>query len=163
MPTHNYTYAELATAGTHPTRLMQKCLEHGYTNPDAVDLSDGTVDVTIDEGDAKATVLTNIEGATIPSLSVDTASQTIAGDGIATGTVTVSDSRGAAASGNTVKLLVPVGSYVPADADSFTLDGSGDATVTFGPCTGCIGILSLAFYYDSGETDSIPFTVRFGS
>lgn len=162
MTTHNYTYAELATAGTHPHNLYQKCLDHGYTNPVVIDLSDGTVDVTIDEADDKPTVLSNLEAATIPTLSIDKTSLVITGDGVATDTLQVTDSRGAGASGKTVKLMLP-GAYIKVDADSATLDGSGQALFTFGPLSGCTGTLHLSVYYNNGEANSQPFTLRFGS
>ncbi len=99
----------------------------------------------------------------VPTLSVDTAAQVIAADGVATGTVTVTDSRGAGASGLTVRLTIPPGGSAGVDADSFVLDGAGQATATFQATTLLTGELTFEFYYASGEADSVTFTVRRGT
>jgi hypothetical protein len=99
----------------------------------------------------------------IPSLSVDTAASVIAADGVATGTVTVTDSRAAGASGLTVRLRIPSGGSAGANGDSFVLDGAGQATVTFQATTVFTGVLTFEFYYDTGEADPVTFTVRRGT
>lgn len=167
MATHNYTFTELE-AGTAPVgistwELYQRCLAHGYTNPIVTLGSGNSIDVTIDESDNKAVVLANLESAVIPTLSLDKSSVVVAGNGVATDTITVTDSRGAGATGKTLKLTVPPGAYLPVDADQLTLDGSGQATLNIGPCQGCVGEVLLNIYYDNGEADSATFTLRFGS
>jgi len=163
MATHNYTLSELDTAGPHQWILYQKCHAHGYTNPVVTDLGDGTMDVTIDEADDKPTVLSNLEAATVPALSLDKNSLTIAPDGVATGTVTVTDSRGASASGKVVKLKIPPNAYVKVDVEEVTLNGSGQGVFTFGPLDGCLGESSLVFYYDTEEADAQTCILKFGA
>lgn len=101
--------------------------------------------------------------AVFPALSVDTASTVVSPDGVATDTVTVTDSRGAAASGKTVRLKLPASVTVQVDSDAFVLDGAGQATATFGPSTAITGEIGLEFYYVSGEADPVSFKVRFGT
>jgi hypothetical protein len=110
-----------------------------------------------------STAATSHDASSIPSLSVNTASQVIAADNVDTGTVTVTDSRGAAAAGKTVRLRIPAGGSAGADADSFVLDGAGQATVTFQATTVLTGDLTFAFYYANGEADEVEFTVRRGT
>jgi hypothetical protein len=98
-----------------------------------------------------------------PSLAVDVMVLVVAGDGVATGHIQVSDSRGVGAAGKTVRLRLPPNVTVSVDADSFVLDGAGRATATFGPLSGITGDLDLQFYYASGEADPINAVVRFGT
>jgi hypothetical protein len=107
--------------------------------------------------------VTSHDPSLVPSLSVDTPSQVIAADGVATGTVTVTDSRGASASGKTVKLLFSLGGSAGANADSFVLDGSGQTTVTFQATSTFTGDLPFEFYYPNDEADRVRFTVRRGT
>ena len=65
--------------------------------------------------------------------------------------------------GERFKLKIPLGAYIKVDADSFTLDGAGQKTATFGPLSGCTGDLGLEFYYESGEVSPVSLTVRFGA
>jgi hypothetical protein len=103
------------------------------------------------------------DASSVPALSVDTPSQVIAANNSATGAVTVTDSRGAAAEGKTVRLRIPPGGAAGADGDSFVLDASGQATVTFQETTIFTGELDFEFYYASGEADPVWFKVRRGT
>lgn len=84
-------------------------------------------------------------------------------NGVSTGVVTVTDSRGAAASGKTVRLRVIGSVSVQVDADAFVLDGAGQASMTFGPSTTITGEVGLEVYYESNEADPASFKVRFGT
>ena len=147
--------------------VILKCLvAAGYTNALMGNDLNGTLHCHVDEVVDSATMKTAIEANHPPpgALTHDAADPlVIAGDGVATSAVTVSDPRGAAASGKTVKLSIPPGVLVKVDADSFVLDASGDAVATFGPCTGCLGDTKLSFYYTSGEADPVALNLRFGS
>lgn len=112
---------------------------------------------------ALSTAVTNHDPTAAPKLSVDTAAQVIAADNVDTGTVTVTDSRGAAAAGKTVRLRIPSGGDAAVDADAFVLDAAGKATATFQVTTTFTGELTFEFYYANGEADPITFTVRRGT
>lgn len=148
-------------------QVILKCLySAGYTNPFMGNDIDGTLHCHVDDVVDSATMKTAIEANYPPPgpLTHDAANPlVIAGDGVATSVVTVSDPRGAAASGKTIKLLIPAGVLVKVDADSFVLDASGDATITFGPCAGCLGDTALSFYYSSNEIAPVTLNLRFGS
>jgi len=106
---------------------------------------------------------TDHDPSAVPFLSVDVASQVIAADGSASGTVVVTDSRGAGAAGNTVKLRIPSGGSAGVDADTYTLDASGQATANFQATTTLTGELTFEFYYADGSADPATFKVRRGT
>jgi len=87
----------------------------------------------------------------------------VAADGEDTAAVTITDSRGAAAAGNTVKLRVPPNVGVAVDADAFALDGSGQAVATFGPSSVITGQMVMEFLYENKTADPITLIVRFGT
>jgi len=108
------------------------------------------------------TVLTH-DASAVGRLIVDNASQVIAADGEAYGTVKVGDTRGAAAEGKTVRLRIPPGGSAGVGADRVVLDADGEATVTFQPTSTYTGELTFEFYYDNAESDPVQFAVRRGT
>ncbi len=172
MPTHNCTTTDLSTFGFTPTTdNLKRLLElHGYSNvtvslvaPSGSDPH--TYDITLDEADSKATIITNMEAVTVPTLSVDTARLQVAGDNSATGSITVSDSRGASASGKTVVLTVRThGGLVLGSGTSQVLYGSGDASFSFGPSPStnwhCCP-MEVEFSYANNEAVPVKATVEF--
>ena len=112
---------------------------------------------------ALKTAVEDHDASAIPALSVVAEDQVIAADDLATGTVTVSDSRGAAAEGKTVRIRIPLGGGGGIDGDSYVLDASGDAVVTFGATGAFTGEMTFEAYYENGEADSALFTVRRGT
>ena len=148
-------------------QVILKCLiAAGYTNPFMGNDLDGTLHCHVDETVDSATMKTAIEANYPPpgALTHNAADPLVlAGDGIATSVVTVSDPRGAAAIGKIVKLRIPPGVFIPSDADSIVLDASGEATITFGPLTGCLGTVALELYYETNEVDAVVLNLRFGS
>lgn len=160
--THNYTDAELAAA---IGEVYMRALDAGYTNPIVDwDQEAGTTDVTVDEdGVVKATLLSDVLAATTPSLNVDTPNLVVVG--LTPGAITVSDSRGAAAVGKTVKLLLPSGCCTLPVNSSAILDAGGNGVFTFGPpsIASTSGEIQLRFDYDSGEALAAQATVQFSS
>lgn len=109
-----------------------------------------------------ATVLSH-NAATRPFLSVSVSSIVVPADGSTQDTVTISDSRGAAASGLTVKIIIPAGSSPTMDADSYTLDAAGQAEITFGSTSDPTGDIEIVICYTSDEADAVKLTVRRGT
>lgn len=101
--------------------------------------------------------------ADVPQLTVDPSSQVIAANDEATGTVTVSDSRGPDAAGKVVKIRIPPGGSGAIDADSVTLGPEGRGTITFQKTNVFTGDLRFEAYYESFEADPVGFSVRRGS
>lgn len=101
--------------------------------------------------------------STIPTLSVDTVSQVLAADNVATGTVVITDSRGAGANGKVVKVKIPAGGGAAIDGDSYTLAGVGQATITFQATDQFTGGLTFKAYFANGEAAPVEFTVRRGT
>jgi len=165
MSVNSYATGVLPSDDANVTR---KCLiAAGYTNPYMGVDSDGKQHCHVDDTVASATMKTAIEAAhatvvagALTHNSVDPL--IIPGDGVATSAVTITDPRGAAASGKTVKLRVPPGVYMPVSGETFVLDAAGQAVVTFGPLVGCLGDVPLEFYYANGEVDSMSFVLHFG-
>jgi hypothetical protein len=102
------------------------------------------------------------DASAVPALSVDGADPRVFDPG-SLGTVVVSDSRGAAAKGKTVRIRIPPGGSAGIDGDSYTLNAAGQAALTFQGGTGFTGELTFEAYYASGEADSVIFTVRRGT
>jgi len=100
-----------------------------------------------------------------PSMSLDVSSITIVNDNVATGTVTLTDSRGASASGKVVDISWNGVFY--ADVNSLTLDGSGQGTITLGPCptTQCTGkggtLITFSSATESATIVPVVCTVKF--
>jgi hypothetical protein len=131
--THDYDVATELGGETDLIVLMGRVISDGtYTIPQVRTSDNVTITVTVDEDSVPKATLETILTTAVPTLSLDKSSVTIANDGVATDTVTVTDSRGASASGLVVKLRWNGINY--ADANSLTLNGSGQGTVTFGPC-----------------------------
>ena len=147
--------------------VILKCLiAVGYTNTSMGNDLDGTLHCHVNEIVDSATMKTAIEAVYPPpgTLSHNAADPlVIAGDGVATALVTITDPRGASAEGKIVKLVIPEGVFIPVSGDSFTLDLAGEAVVTFGPLSGCLGDTPMTFYYENGEADAASFILRFGS
>lgn len=137
------------------------CVETPSSYPGPVVISHNTL--TSGEQTNLATAATDHDASTIPSLAVDTASQVIDADGVATGTVTITDSRGNSANGKTIKIKLPPGSGADIDADSLVLAGMGQATANFQTTTTFTGELEFEAYYANGEADPVTFKVRRGT
>lgn len=156
MPHISSFMAEIEALGTTSVGL-----EHPPTYPGYGYVIHGSASASL-----RASIKTTAEAhnpGLFPKLAVDTTSLVVSGDGVATGTMQVSDSRGVGAAGKTVRLRIPPNVTVSVDADSFVLDGAGRATATFGPFSGITGNLDLQFYYASGEADPVNAVVRFGN
>lgn len=118
-----------------------------------------TVAETVSRVDLLA-ALTVIE----PTLSLDKSSVAVPNDGVSTDTITITDSRGAAASGDKVKILWEGLFYV--GGTELTLDGSGQATVQIGPCP--VGLCTshpnyVVFYREDNSTLPVHAMVGFGA
>jgi len=100
--------------------------------------------------------------AAFSTLSVDISALVISPDGVATGSIRLSDSRSVAAAGKTVRLRLPPWG-VAVDSDTFVLDGAGRAIATFGPSGIITGKMDLEFYYENSEADPVQLSVRFGT
>jgi len=99
-----------------------------------------------------------------PRLMADVASDVVvAPDGTATRNVVITDSRGSSAAGNTIRLRLKTNVSIPVNGDTFTLDGSGKATVVFGPSSSVTGNIGVELYYDDDQAEPVLLTVRFGS
>jgi len=165
MSTEIFTAAELATAGTDTWALTQKLKVAAYTGivVEHRAWEDDNYHVTVDGSPVRATLLNDMETVVIPSLSVDVPETVVLGNGVATADVVVTDSRGAGASGTAIKLQIPDRAFVPVNGDAFTLDGSGQATLTFGPLTGCTGRIQMMLCYADRCGADVAFGVRFGT
>lgn len=113
---------------------------------------------------ALVTAATDHDASSVPSLSVDGVDPRVwAADDVATGSVTVSDSRGAGADGLGVRIRIPQGGNASIDSDSKTFDAAGDAVFDFGATTELTGELTFEAYDPLGVADSIFFKVRRGT
>ena len=81
---------------------------------------------------ALSTAATDHDSSTVPSLSLDVSDLQVSGNGVATGTITVTDSRDAGAE-NVVLDVVPPPQPIALDKTSITLNASGQGTLAFGP------------------------------
>jgi len=127
-------------------------------------------DIVIMHNSVSPTVQANLttaaqahDASAVPSLSVNTSELLVAPDGVATGTVVVTDSRGASANGKTVRLKLPDNVAIMVDADAYVMAGAGQATLTFGPQSYPSGACCLELCYVNNEADAIKFNVRFGT
>ena len=159
------------TSAPHYSKLMEELLavagvtEVGIFYPDSYpgDITICHNSLTSQQQIDLTTAAQNHDASAIPSLSVNTGALVVAADGVATGTITVTDSRTTGANGKTVKLRIPNNLSVKVDADSYTLDANGSAVLTFGPQDYPSGACCLELYYTSGEADEVKFSVRFGT
>jgi len=108
-------------------------------------------------------VVKNHDASVVPILSVDTAEKVIASDGVTTGEVIISDSRGASAEGNTIKVIISAYGTAGITADSFVLDGEGQAAISFGAVSLPTGALTFVVLDPTGEADPVSFRVRRGT
>jgi hypothetical protein len=134
--------------------------EGSYTLDNIKRPDEDTFDIDIAEASISFEDLKTALTTASPTMSLDVSSITIANDGVATGTVTVTDSRGASASGKVVNL--DWNGILYSDANSLTLNGSGQGTVTLGPCpsgecTGKKGTV-LTFSSDTEADFVLPVT-----
>jgi hypothetical protein len=157
-----YTYAvgELP-AETH-SEILQRVKEAGYT-PRVVGQmpNGGDWHIKVAEVVSQADLKTAINGATIGVLSLSVSSLDIAGDGAATGAVTITDSRGAGASGKTCAVTCANGLKV--SAVSIVLDGSGECTFTFGPSplSGWISNHNVCFALTDDSVPPVALPTKF--
>ena len=165
------TEVTLATA-PHVNKFFEKCLAvSGVTNIGAEWPSSysGTAvlihnSLTAEEQANLVTAAEAHDPSTVPSLAVDGSDPRVyAADGVATGSVVITDSRGAAANGKTVKVRIPTGGGAAIDGDSYVLAGVGRAIVAFQTTTTFTGELEFEAYYANGEADPVKFTVRRGT
>jgi len=162
----SYSAAELGAAGTDLDGLAYKTTAAGYTLVGGwAHRNDANGDlyyVSVTEVVDRAVFLAAIQAEpAMPTLDVTpTGVGQIAGDGVATGQLNVTDSRGAGAAGKVVLVEFPA-AVVMADADQLTLNGSGYATLTIGPMAGCSGPLAFRFYYANGEAVDGQGSVQF--
>jgi len=143
----------------------RKAVVAGYTNPVWTNSGDAakpmrlTVDETVDE----TALRDDVNAAVAPTLTCDVGVRDIAGNGIATGTIVVTDSRGAAAAGKTINLK-PGGGPIVATPGSQVLDGNGSAVFTFGPTWAanvCSGLIPVAFALIDDSAAAVRAAVRF--
>lgn len=100
----------------------------------------------------------------VPSLSVDGMDPRVyAADDVTTGATVITDSRGAEASGKTVKVRIPAGGACAIDADSYVLDGLGQATINWQTTNQVSGEMEFEAYYANGEADPFKFIVKRGT
>jgi len=128
--TATYTAAEMSPL-TDSMDIARRTALAGYTNPGVVamvgddDALSYTVTVEEDSVDP-ATLLSDIQSETPPTLTLDVSTLEVPADGTSTG---VADITGPA--GGVVKLSWR--EAIPVSASEVTLDGSGEGSVTFGP------------------------------
>jgi len=112
---------------------------------------------------ALAAAITAHDPSAVPSLSLDVSDLQVSGNNVATGTITVTDSRGAGASGVLVD-VVPPQQPIALDKTQITLDASGVGTLVFGPspATGYVsGKMPVGFRYNSGIGDGADATCQY--
>jgi len=130
---HNYDIATELGGETDLMVLLHRVLADGtYTGPSVSGVDADTIMVTVAENSVPKATLETILTTAAPTISLDKSTVTITPDGVDTDTITVTDSRGASASGKIVKLRWNGLLYT--DANSLTLNASGQGTVTLGPC-----------------------------
>lgn len=169
--THIYDTSEMGSAmpDNDPNTARRKAILAGYTNPIVAVRDDANglkTEVTVDEdGVDKATLLAQMQAETVPSFTMDASPPLeVVGDGVSTGSITLTDSRGAAAAGKTMTLRV-FGTVI-VDAVSKVLDANGQAVFTFGPSPSAGYISPLAqfeFNYATGEGPGCRSGMRFVS
>lgn len=156
MTIHNYTAAEMSPL-TDIQDIKRRAVVHGYTGVQISYRNDSAGEnysFTFDQADDKNTTKTNLSAAVVPTLSLSTADLMVTGDGVATGTVTVSDSRGAGASGKVINMMYPTSILQLSPTPTATLDGSGAAVITFGPSPSAgvvTGKVPVEFSYATDE------------
>jgi hypothetical protein len=85
----------------------------------------------------------------------------IAGDGVATAAITISDPRGAEASGKVIAFATAA-PFLPMGVAPLVFDSLGKASVTFGPLMGSMRETSVTFYYKSREVDPTTLRLKIG-
>jgi len=163
MSAHNYTAAEFP--GLFAPTFSKKAILAGYTNP--VWTNSGVpaqpITLTVDETVDRSVLRDDINDVVLPALTVDVVICDIAGDGVATGQITVTDSRGAGAAGKTINLK-PGGGPLVATPGSQALDGNGAAVFTFGPtwaASVCSGLIPVSFVLADDSALGTSASVRF--
>ena len=167
MSTHYFSESEIQLDGHE---IRRRLLAAGYTNPvTALDrtttpLPAEPLSITVDQTVSKSSLKSDLTTTDDPSLSVSPTSVEILADGAAQATITVQDSRGAAASGKKVLLtVISQGAVVPVDADMKSLDGSGQADFIFGPIAAgcCSSPFSLRFVLVDQSSKAVTAAVQF--
>ena len=162
--THNFTAAELDTNDVEEL-FYRLWADYTPSNIPTWDEGTNTYDLTVDENSiVKATMLTNVNAATPASLSLDSDDVSVIGDGVATGSIVVTDSRGAAANGKVVKIRIEHGGLIKLTGLPLTLAGVGQATLTIGEsarANECSSDYILGFYYADGSAKPTQATVRY--
>ena len=121
-----------------------------------------TIEVTVTESPSKSQLQTDIHANTGATLSLSSSAITVAVPPD-TQQVTITDSRGAAASGKIVKMRATAG-LLPVNKREITLDGSGQGTVTFGQGLASwmtISPIEVEFYYDDLACPAVVLSVTF--
>jgi len=162
----------VVTVAPHPEALQAACraapgvtkvaVHRPSTVPGNVVLYHNAL--TSSQQDALAQVVTNHDPTLVPSLSVDGDDVRVyAADNVTAGTVVVTDSRGAGASGKIVKLIIPMGGDGDVDVDHITLDVNGKGNFNFLETTRFTSVLVFKAYLDDNSGDPVVFTVRRGT
>ncbi len=164
MSTFNYSMAELP--GYSIGRYTAKAVAAGYTNV-AVGPSGAwqkPVRIAVSETVDRSVLRDNIVAALEPALAAAPQTFTLVGDGVASQTVTVTDSRGAEAQGATLRVTA-LDAPIKVSPPSAVLDANGSAVFVVGPSLGA-GVLSgsqrLRFDLADGSARPVVVTMRFG-
>lgn len=167
------TYSGTELSSYNLPELTAACVKSAYTpmsvsvDQAKVGTSDAAVGIVIAEDSIDASTLkAAIEAEMpLPTLSPSATLVQCVGDGVATANVTISDSRGAGASGKTCKMrFVTHMTGLVAMSASAVFDGAGDAVFTLGPTPAagmCCSEFLVEFYVD-GEAWVLPTHVHFG-
>ena len=132
MSTYDYSSAEFPNFNVGI--YTRKALAAGYSHPvwGGGDTAQYPLRLTVDQEVDRTVLRDDVSAAVEPMLQVSTDSLGVPGDGTSTSTIVVTDTRGAAAAGRTVNLIV-LGGPLVASPGSVVLDAAGQATFTFGP------------------------------
>ena len=157
-----YTASEMSGAGVSSGDLLtlkRKLIEAGYTPDGLTQESEPTTDFSVQVTESsvvKATLLTDITNATIPTaLALDTGvTADVTADGVDTLTVSITGADDAVVN-------IKWAGALKIDARQVTLDGSGDGSVVIGTyatgfCTDATGVV-IQFVYADGRAAGTSF------
>lgn len=131
----SYTYTSTELGSVLDNRLCLRLSSGGYTCTHISVIFNGAeqeVEITVIDVVDRSILLTALT-ATEPTIALSVNSLSIIADGTTTANITVTDSRGSAASGKIIALSWE--GLAPVSTMALTLDGAGQGTVTFGPTT----------------------------
>jgi len=164
MPTHVYTPAEMAPLAD-VSDIHKRALTYGYTGVSVAYKEDADGEfysVTLNEAFTKATVRSNLLITNVPLLTASTTDLQVAGDGLATGNIVISDSRGTGAEGDVVN--VTLSQTMAVSSVTLTLNSIGQALLVFGPSPSA-GIKSpkmlVTFHYADGKAAPLTATCQY--